>query len=123
MTRTPEDVFFHHAEAMTASDLDQIVVDYADDAVFITLTDVVCDKDGIRAAIAQPLDELPNASWDFKTQIYEGNVLVFEWAADSVLSHVDDGVDTVVFGDGLIRVQTARCMVQLKTQRDGQGHE
>jgi hypothetical protein len=29
----------------------------------------------------------------------------------------------VVFGDGLIRVQTARCTVQLKTQRDGHGHE
>ncbi len=123
MTRTPEDVFFHHAEATAAGDLDQIVADYADDAVFITPTDVVRGKDGIRAAMAQLLDELPNASWDFKTQIYEGGVLLFEWAADSVLSHVDDGVDTVVFGDGLIRVQTARCAVRLKTQRDGQGHE
>jgi uncharacterized protein (TIGR02246 family) len=122
MTRTPENVFFHDAEAMAAGDLDQIVADYADDAVFITPTDVVRGKDGIRAAMAQLLDELPNASWDFKTQIHEGDVLLFEWAADSVFSHVDDGVDTVV-GDGLIRVQTARCTVQLKTQRDGQGHE
>jgi hypothetical protein len=34
MTRTPEEVFQHHAEALGAGDLDEIVADYADDAVF-----------------------------------------------------------------------------------------
>ena len=32
MTRTPEEVFQHHAEALVAGDLDGIVADYADDA-------------------------------------------------------------------------------------------
>jgi ketosteroid isomerase-like protein len=36
MTRTPEEVFAHHAQALGAGDLDGIVEDYADDAVFIT---------------------------------------------------------------------------------------
>ena len=36
MTRTPEEVFAHHAQALGAGDLDEIVADYADDAVFIT---------------------------------------------------------------------------------------
>ena len=33
MTRTPEEVFSHHAQALGAGDLDEIVADYADDAV------------------------------------------------------------------------------------------
>jgi ketosteroid isomerase-like protein len=36
MTRTPEEVFQHHAVSLGAGDLDEIVADYADDAVFIT---------------------------------------------------------------------------------------
>jgi ketosteroid isomerase-like protein len=36
MTRTPEEVFAHHAQALGAGDLDGIVADYTDDAVFIT---------------------------------------------------------------------------------------
>jgi ketosteroid isomerase-like protein len=32
MTRTPEEVFRHHAEALGAGDLDEIVADYSDDA-------------------------------------------------------------------------------------------
>ena len=36
MTRTPQEVFQHHAQALGAGDLDEIVADYTDDAVFIT---------------------------------------------------------------------------------------
>ncbi|HEX2823656.1 MAG TPA: hypothetical protein VHO07_26355 [Streptosporangiaceae bacterium] len=53
MTRTPEEVFQHHAKALGAGDLDEIVADYA-----------------------------------------------------------EDGIDTFVFRDGLIRVQTVRFTLQ-----------
>jgi len=39
-TRTTQEVFQHHAQALGAADLEQIVADYADDAVFITPTGV-----------------------------------------------------------------------------------
>ena len=35
-TRSPQEVFGHHAQALSAEDLDEIVADYSDDAVFIT---------------------------------------------------------------------------------------
>jgi len=57
MTRTPEEVFKHHAQALGAGDLEGIVADYADDAG---------------------------------------------------ATRVDDGIDTFVFRDGQIRVQTVR---------------
>jgi ketosteroid isomerase-like protein len=48
MTRTPEEVFQHHAVPLGAGDLDEIVADYADDAVFITPAGIRRGKDGIR---------------------------------------------------------------------------
>ncbi len=69
MTRTPEEVFAHHAQTLGAGDLDGIVADYADDAVFITPAGVKRGKDGIREAFTQLLADVPNAAWELKTQI------------------------------------------------------
>jgi len=74
MTRTPQEVFAHHGKALAAGDLDEIVVDYADDSMLITPAGVARGKDGIRNAFAKLLDDLPNAAWDLKTQIFEGDV-------------------------------------------------
>lgn len=114
MTRTPEEVFQHHATALGAEDLDQIVADYADDAVFISPSGVQRGQDGVRAAFTQLLAEVPNATWELKTQIYEGDVLFLEWAADAGATFVEDGIDTFVFRDGLIRTQTVRYTLQRK---------
>jgi hypothetical protein len=49
-----------------------------------------------------------------ETEIYEYDVLFLEWAADAAATFVEDGIDTFVFRDGLIRVQTVRYTVQRK---------
>jgi len=115
MTRTPEEVFGHHAQALGAGDLDGIVADYTDDAVFITPAGVKRGKDGVREGFAQLLADVPNANWALKTQIYEGDVLFLEWAADAAETRVEDGIDTFVFRDGSIRVQTVRYTLQHKS--------
>ena len=114
MTRTPEEVFQHHAQALGAGDLDEIVADYADDAVFITPAGVKHGKGGIREAFTQLLADVPNAAWALPTQNYEGDILLLEWTADAASTRVDDGIDTFVFSDGLIRVQTVRYTLQHK---------
>jgi ketosteroid isomerase-like protein len=108
MTRTPEEIFAHHGQALGAGDLDEIVADYADDAVFISPAGVQRGQDGVRLAFTQLLADVPNAAWDLKTLIYEGDVLFLEWAATAAATRVEDGLDTFVFRDGLIRVQTVR---------------
>jgi ketosteroid isomerase-like protein len=45
---TTNEVLTHHARAMIAGDLDEIVSDYADDARFITADGVLRGKDGVR---------------------------------------------------------------------------
>lgn len=115
MTRTPEEVFQHHVQALGDGDLDEIVADYADNAVFISPAGVLRGKDSIRAAFVQLLADVPHAKWDLKTQIYEKDILFLEWAADSAATLVEDGIDTFVFSDGLIRVQTVRYTLQHKS--------
>jgi ketosteroid isomerase-like protein len=112
MARTPQEVFAHHAQALGAGDLDGIVADYAEDAVIISPTGVLRGLDGVRAAFTQLLADLPNANWDLPTQIYEGDVLFLEWAADAGSTRADDGIDTFVFRDGMIQTQTLRYTLQ-----------
>jgi predicted SnoaL-like aldol condensation-catalyzing enzyme len=112
MTRTPQEVFQHHAEALGAGDLEGSVADYTDDAVFITPDGVKSGKDGVREGFTQLLADVPNADWTVPTQIYDGDVLFIEWTATSAATKVEDGIDTFVFRDGMIRVQTVRYTVQ-----------
>lgn len=112
MTRTPEEIFQHHAEALGAGDLAGIVSDYADDAVFITPAGIKRGKEGVREGFTQLLADVPNAAWQLKTTIFEGDALFLEWAATSAATKVEDGIDTFIFRDGMIRLQTVRYTVQ-----------
>jgi SnoaL-like domain len=104
--RTPQEVFGHHGQALGAADLDGIVADFSDDALFITPAGVKRGKEGVREGFVQLLADLPEAAWDLPTQIYADDVLLLEWKADGRTNRVEDGIDTFVFRDGLIRVQT-----------------
>ena len=110
--RSPQEVFDHHAQALGAEDLEEIVADYSDDAIFITPAGVQRGKDGIRQAFTKLLGEVPQATWDLKTTIYENDILFLEWGAQGGGNRIEDGIDTFVFRDGLIRVQTVRYTLQ-----------
>lgn len=105
--RTPEEVFTHHVQAVVAEDLDSILMDYADTSILINPAGVLLGKDAILPFFADLIQALPKARWGLKT-IYAGNVLFLEWTADSARASASDGVDTFLFQDGVIRLQTVR---------------
>jgi predicted SnoaL-like aldol condensation-catalyzing enzyme len=109
MSRTPQEVFQHHAEVLVAEDIDGIVSDYSDDAVFITKDGVLRGKDGVREAFTDLLGHIPQAAWDIKSAVYEGEHMLLHWSAESENTQVDDGVDTFMFQDGLIVMQTVNA--------------
>ena len=84
-TRSPQEVLDNHAQALGAEDLEEIVADYGDDAIFITPAGVLRGKDGI---------------------------LFLEWSAEGGGNRIEDAVDTFVFRDGLLRVRTVRYTLQ-----------
>jgi hypothetical protein len=111
-TRTPQEVFQHHGETLVAGDLDGIVSDYSDDAIIITPDGVLRGKDGVREAFTKLLGDLPNAEWELLSTNFADDILLLEWKATSEKTKAEDGIDTFVFRDGMIRVQTVRYTVQ-----------
>jgi ketosteroid isomerase-like protein len=111
--RTPKEVFQHHGQVLGAGDLEGIVSDYSEDAIFISPDGILKGKAGVRQAFTKLIADLPNAKWELK-QVYEGDVLFLEWAADSAKTRTKDGIDTFIFRDGLIRVQTVRYTLERK---------
>jgi hypothetical protein len=112
MARTPQEIFEHHGAVLVAGDIDGIVDDYSDDALVITPSGVMRGKDGVRQAFEGLLGDLPDAAWEIPTQVFEDDILFIEWSATSEKARVRDGVDTFVFRDGLIRVQTVRYTLE-----------
>jgi methionyl-tRNA synthetase len=91
-----------------------VIADYSEDAFFMTRAGVLRGKAGIRQAFTKLLSDVPKAKWNLKTQLYENDILLLEWTADSARTKIDDGIDTFVFKDGFIRVQTVRYTLQKK---------
>jgi predicted SnoaL-like aldol condensation-catalyzing enzyme len=112
--RTPEEIFQHHAEALGAEDVGATLLDYADSAVLITPDGIMQGKDAIGKFFAGVFQALPQAQWSVQSTFVK-NVLFLQWTADSSKASVSDGVDTFIFEDGLIQVQTVRCTVVSKS--------
>ena len=110
-TRSPEEVFDHHAQALGAGDLEGIVSDYSEDAILISQGDTYRGRDGVREVFTRLLSDVPQASWQLPTMVFADDVMYLEWRAQSGDRHIDDGIDTVVFREGQIRVQTIRYSV------------
>lgn len=110
-TRTPEEVFAHHGQALGAEDLEGIVADYSDDAILVLQKQVYRGKDGARQVFTQLLGDVPQAKWELGT-VFADDVLYLEWKATGGGRKVEDGIDTFIFRDGMIRVQTVVYTVQ-----------
>jgi hypothetical protein len=111
MARTPEEVFAHHGQSLGAEDLEEIIADYADDAVLVVQRKVYRGKDGAREVFTQLLSDVPQAEWELD-QTFADDVLYLEWKATGGGRKVDNGIDTFIFEDGMIRVQTVVYTVQ-----------
>ena len=105
MSRTPEEIFAHHGQALGAEHLEDIVADYAEDAILVVQKKVYRGRDGARQVFTQLLNDVPQAQWELETVLAD-DVLYLEWKATGGGRKSDDAIDTFIFADGMIRVQT-----------------
>jgi hypothetical protein len=108
--RTPEEIFGHHVQTLGAEDLDGILMDYDDTSFLVIPSGVLRGKNAIRGFFADLIRAVPQAKWNVKTTYVE-DILFLEWTADSTKGSVSDGVDTFIFKDGMIQVQTVRATI------------
>jgi hypothetical protein len=109
MSDTPQDVFQRHVTAILAGDPDAVAADYAADALVLTPTGEYRGVEQIRGLYAGLAQALPDVTLEARLALFADDALLLHWSADSALHSVSDGVDTFVFGDGTIRLQTISC--------------
>ncbi len=113
MARTPQEVFAHHAEVLIAGDLEGIVEDYADDAVFITPNGALHGKDGVREGLHQAAGRTSRTpTGPSRRRSSRATCCSSSGARRPPSTFVEDGIDTFVFRDGEITVQTVRYTLQ-----------
>lgn len=114
MARTPQEAFETHLEALISGDLDRLAADYSDDCIQISNRQTRRGKDGVKEGFAALFSDLAAAGEvkgvEIPVRVYEDNVLYIEWWADLGDMRCD-GVDTFLFEDGLITVQTLKYEV------------
>ena len=79
----------------------------AEDVVVLTADGVRHGHDGVRELAALLQEQLPQSQFVYTAKVVAGEAALLEWTArDDNGSRVDDGVDSFLIRDGLIRAQT-----------------
>jgi ketosteroid isomerase-like protein len=106
VARTPQEAFAAHASALAAGDIDRVLEDYREDAVLLTADRPFHGRDAIREFLTAALGALPEAEFTMGATVFEGDALLLLWSATSPRGTITDAVDTFVFVDGRIALQT-----------------
>jgi ketosteroid isomerase-like protein len=113
--RTTKEVWDHHCIAFANADIDEVMSDFAENAIYITTNKVICGKDNIRTLYDEHFKTLEKGSVSNITSVtMEGEIILFEWTFDSPKVKVSDGVDTFIIRDGFIVAQTMRSTAIIK---------
>jgi len=110
-------VLDHHVQAFLAGDIEAILDDYADDAVFIVGASVARGRDGLRAVYENLLSGIfAPGTFDFTLDVttVEGEVGYITWHASGAHVEVPTGSDTYVVRDGKIAIQTVAADIRPK---------
>ncbi len=106
---TQEVVKQHHAKVGTkVKDVEDIIADYADDAIFIMPDKTLKGKEAIRAAFTEFFKGFPNLSFTESKIIIEGDMVLVMWNGESDVGTIPYAVDTFIVRNDKIQRQTCR---------------
>jgi ketosteroid isomerase-like protein len=114
MSATSQETFEPHVAALLAGDVDAIAAHYTEDALVLTPTGQYRGRAAIRELYAGLVGALPDLSVEAQVTAFADNALLLHWTADSTLNTILDGVDTFVFDQGAISLQTISCTMTPK---------
>jgi ketosteroid isomerase-like protein len=97
-----ESIVEHHLEALLAGDVDEVMKDYADDAVLITAGMGLAEgTEALRTAFSMIPTEM-FSGFEVTEQVVSGDTAMVNWKSDAL----SFGTDTFVVRDGRIVAQT-----------------
>lgn len=115
MTRTTEEVFNSHREAIETVDFEKLAADYAEDAVMVTLDGSFIGREAIMSGFFQQIAaQFPDIKINFEKVAIEGDVCLLNWTADASAMSMPAGVGVLFIKDGLIQRQAEWFEMVLK---------
>jgi ketosteroid isomerase-like protein len=110
-----EETLLNHLRAFGRGDLDAVMTDYDEDAVFITPEGTRRGSGEIRSLFESLLADLPPGS-DLKIsqQIIEGEVAFLVWSGESENLEIPFATDTLIVRNGKIVTQTFAAQMETK---------
>jgi hypothetical protein len=113
LDRSPAEVLDDHLRERKEGSVEQdLSRNYADDLVVLTGDGVFRGHDGLRQLAERLRQELPDAIFEYRTRLVEGEVGFLEWSARSASACVVDGADSYVIRGGRIVAQTIHYTVK-----------
>ncbi|MDS0281062.1 nuclear transport factor 2 family protein [Haloarcula onubensis] len=111
-----QSVLDHHLEMFGEGDLDGLMSDYADDAVFISADGTLEGRDEVRAMFADLLAEFddPSVSFSLDEQVVRDEYAYIVWHAETPENVYEFASDTFEIRDGEIVAQTLAADVSPK---------
>jgi ketosteroid isomerase-like protein len=106
MARTTQQVFDAHKQAILNADFPNLLADYANDAVLMTMDGAFVGKEAIQGFFENLFKSQPNPKVSFGKSVVEGDMLLLEWSAESDVGTFPQGVDTFIIQDDKIQRQT-----------------
>jgi ketosteroid isomerase-like protein len=110
MSRSIEEVLDHHNRAVLSDDYEEMIADYTDDAVLITLKGTHVGRESIGRALRQLIRAMPNMRGVESKKgalVVKRDTVLLRWSAESDVGKITDAVDTIVLkGDKIWRQTT-----------------
>ncbi len=110
-----EETLLKHLQAFGSGDVDAIMADYDETAVFIMPNGPLRGKDEIRLLFESLVADLPPGSTlEVSEQIVEGEIAYLVWSGESEKLKVPFATDTFIVRDGKIVAQTLAAQTERK---------
>lgn len=114
--KSTEEVVNNHLEVFAKGDLDGIVSDFSDEAVFFKMDGVLRGKKEIRKLFKELLKLMPTGSDIQIEQLFiEGELAYLYWSGESEHARIPFATDTIIVRDGKIVKQTFAALIKTKT--------
>ena len=106
MTRTTQEVFDSHREAIETLDFEKLAADYSEDAVLVTLDGSFVGREAIMTGFFQAiLSQFTDVKINFEKTAVEGDMCLLQFSVEAVEVTAPIGTAVFIIQDGLIRRQ------------------
>jgi len=102
----------HLRESQTGSIEADLARNYSEDLVVLTGRGVYRGHQGLRQLAQRLREELPEATFEYRTRLIEGEMGFLEWTGHSPVAEVEDGADSYLIREGKIVAQTIHYTVK-----------